>query len=97
MDKYVVPLKASPQNPKPHRRHLWKRSVVELNGRFGSKYRHEISGLLMQSYSEMNQIADGAFLDHQVPIKRQGISALAFDTKGIYLASVTKSGVLNSA
>ncbi|CAA7407978.1 unnamed protein product [Spirodela intermedia] len=30
----------------------------------------------------------------QLPLKREGISGLEFDTKGIYLASVTKSGCL---
>ena len=35
-------------------RHRWKRSAIELNGRFESRYRHDISGLLMQSYSEVS-------------------------------------------
>ncbi|KAK7830124.1 hypothetical protein CFP56_028555 [Quercus suber] len=52
MDKYLVPLNPSPQNPKPIPRRRWKRTAIELNGRFEPKYRHEISGLLMQSYSE---------------------------------------------
>ena len=34
-------------------RRRWKRTAIELNGRFEPKYRHEISGLLMQSYSEV--------------------------------------------
>ncbi|GMH10299.1 hypothetical protein Nepgr_012140 [Nepenthes gracilis] len=33
-------------------------------------------------------------LDHQGSCKRHGISSLEFDSKGIYLASVTKSGCL---
>ncbi|KAE8009168.1 hypothetical protein FH972_005620 [Carpinus fangiana] len=112
MDKYLTPLKPSPEIPKPIQRHRWKRMAVELNGRFEPKYRHEISGLLMQSYSEigafphsyhvdgvpcrshMNMIDNGARIDSQMPIRKQGISALEFDNKGIYLASVTKSGCL---
>ncbi|GMY39712.1 hypothetical protein FCV25MIE_34956, partial [Fagus crenata] len=79
--------------------HRWKRTAIELNGRFEPKYRHEISSLLMQSYSEigafphsyhidgfpcqthMNQIANGASIEGQVPIRKQGISALEFDNK----------------
>ncbi|GMY16357.1 hypothetical protein FCV25MIE_35045 [Fagus crenata] len=112
MDKYLVPLSPSPEKPNPIPRHRWKRTAIELNGRFEPKYRHEISSLLMQSYSEigafphsyhidgfpcqthMNQIANGASIEGQVPIRKQGISALEFDNKGIYLASVTKSGCL---
>lgn len=36
--------------------------AIELNGRFEPKYRHEISGLLMQSYSEVRPICDLLFL-----------------------------------
>ncbi|KAJ7980745.1 Transducin/WD40 repeat-like superfamily protein [Quillaja saponaria] len=109
MDKYVVPVKPSIGKLKPSQRHRWKRSAIELNGRYEPKYRHEISGLLMESYSEVGAFphlyhVDGrpcqthtnriASLDFQVPCRKQGISALDFDNKGIYLASVTKSGCL---
>lgn len=108
----MVPLEPSHDSLRPIRRHRWKRSAIELNGRFESRYRHDISGLLMQSYSEigafahlyhingvqcqthMNRIANGMYMDLQVPIRKQGISALEFDSKGIYLASVTKLGCL---
>lgn len=108
----MVPLQPSRDSLRPIRRHRWKRSAIELNGRFESRYRHDISGLLMQSYSEigafahlyhingvqcqthMNRIANGMYMDLQVPIRKQGISALEFDSKGIYLASVTKLGCL---
>ncbi|RVX12840.1 hypothetical protein CK203_010027 [Vitis vinifera] len=53
MDRYVVPLQPSRDSLRPIRRHRWKRSAIELNGRFESRYRHDISGLLMQSYSEV--------------------------------------------
>ncbi|XP_010257374.1 PREDICTED: uncharacterized protein LOC104597494 isoform X2 [Nelumbo nucifera] len=110
MDKYVVPLSPSPENPKPIRR--WKRSIVELDGMLSSKYRHEISSLLLDSYSEigafghlyhidgakcpthMNRVGNVTSTSNQVPIRREGISGVEFDTKGIYLASVTKSGCL---
>uniref|UniRef100_A0A3Q7IWV8 Uncharacterized protein n=1 Tax=Solanum lycopersicum TaxID=4081 RepID=A0A3Q7IWV8_SOLLC len=49
MDKYLDPL---PINPKPTKRSQWKRSLLELNGKFDRKYQHDVSGLLMQSYSE---------------------------------------------
>lgn len=31
----------------------WSRSMIELNGRFEPNYRHSVSGLLMESYSEV--------------------------------------------
>ncbi|XP_057953521.1 uncharacterized protein LOC131147897 [Malania oleifera] len=112
MDKYLVPLSPTSEAPKPNLRPRWKRSLVELHGRFQSKYRHEFSGLLMQSYSQVgsyahsyhiggvpcqthvNGIADFADVHPRQAIKKQGISSLDFDTKGIYLASVTKLGCL---
>ncbi|GMH10300.1 hypothetical protein Nepgr_012141 [Nepenthes gracilis] len=51
MDRYVVI--DSSQNPKSILRPRWKRTSVELNGRFESKYRHDMSTLLVQSYSEV--------------------------------------------
>ncbi|THG10917.1 hypothetical protein TEA_028980 [Camellia sinensis var. sinensis] len=53
MDGYLVPIIPT-ENPKPIKRFRWKRSLIELNGKFEPKYRHDISGLLMQSYSEVN-------------------------------------------
>ncbi|GMP88188.1 hypothetical protein CsSME_00040261 [Camellia sinensis var. sinensis] len=111
MDGYLVPIIPT-ENPKPIKRFRWKRSLIELNGKFEPKYRHDISGLLMQSYSEiglfahcyhiggvqcpthMSWFANVAYMDNPAPFRKQGISALEFDTKGIYLASVTKEGCL---
>ncbi|XP_049372953.1 uncharacterized protein LOC125837917 isoform X2 [Solanum verrucosum] len=111
MDKYLDP---SPINPKPTKRSQWKRSLLELNGKFDRKYQHDVSGLLMQSYSEVMVLphtyhihgapcqthvnwflggVDGANYS-QNPLGGEGISALEFDKKGIYLASVTQSGCL---
>ncbi|XVF19229.1 hypothetical protein REPUB_Repub11eG0091900 [Reevesia pubescens] len=54
MDKYVVPSKPSTENPKPKpRRRPWRRSELELNGKFDPKYRHSLSSLLMHSYSQI--------------------------------------------
>ncbi|XP_010313123.1 uncharacterized protein [Solanum lycopersicum] len=107
MDKYLDPL---PINPKPTKRSQWKRSLLELNGKFDRKYQHDVSGLLMQSYSEVmalphtyhihgapcqthvNWFVGGNY--SQNPLAGEGISALEFDKKGIYLASVTQSGCL---
>ncbi|XP_020992985.1 uncharacterized protein LOC107477138 isoform X1 [Arachis duranensis] len=114
MDKYLVPLKPSAEKVHPlHRiaRCRWKRSNVELNGRFEPNYCHEMLDLLSRSYSEVGAFphlyhadetpceshiqraitrANG---DGNLPSK-QGISAVDFDNKGIYLASVTKLGCL---
>ncbi|KAK4855191.1 hypothetical protein QYF36_004896 [Acer negundo] len=112
MEKYLVPLESSLENPKkPNLRNRWKRSVLELNGRFDPKYRHDLSTLLMQSYHEtmlwticLNKIGVFPHLYHvngvpcdthvRVISTGPGISALEFDTKGIYLVSVTRSGCL---
>ncbi|GAV84481.1 hypothetical protein CFOL_v3_27925 [Cephalotus follicularis] len=112
MNKYLTSLKSLPQNPKSSlKRCRWKRSLIELNGKIEPKYRHDLSALLLQSYTEIrafphfylidgkpcqthiNRISNGA-MDGQIPIKKQGVSALDFDNKGIYLVSATKSGCL---
>ncbi|EEF48857.1 conserved hypothetical protein [Ricinus communis] len=110
MEKYLLPQKPSPK--RVQRRHEWKRSLIELQGRFEPKYRHHLSALLIQSYTEigafphfyhvdgvpcqthLNRLARAVNMDPPFPITSQGISALEFDTKGIYLVSVTKSGCL---
>ncbi|KAL6966401.1 hypothetical protein U1Q18_032182, partial [Sarracenia purpurea var. burkii] len=80
MDSYLIPLSPT-QQTKSIRRPRWKRSLVELNGKFEPKYRHHISGLLMQSYSEMSWFVNAAYMDNSAPFRKQGISALEFDTK----------------
>ncbi|KAF3670031.1 putative feruloyl CoA ortho-hydroxylase 1-like [Capsicum annuum] len=115
MDKYLVPSDPFPINPKHSKRRSsqWKRSLLELNGKFDRKYQHDVAALLMQSYSEVmvlphtyhidgapcqahvNWFLRGAGTDYrQNRLGGEGISALEFDKKGIYLASVTKSGCL---
>lgn len=44
--------------------------------------------------SHMNRPVSEATGDHYPPSRKQGISAVDFDNKGIYLVSVTKSGCL---
>ncbi|XP_073263472.1 uncharacterized protein [Populus alba] len=144
MEKYLVPAEENPR--RPTRLYQWKRSLIELSGRLESKYRHDLSALLLQSYSQVStsplfftkfsalifvflgffpfcSVKIGAFphLYHtigggdaaipcqtnqlnsrglasestrQFAINKQGVSALEFDNKGIYLVSVTKSGCL---
>ncbi|KNA25426.1 hypothetical protein SOVF_005410 [Spinacia oleracea] len=53
MDRYVVPIEPSSANPKPILRPRWKRTSIELNGCIESKYKREMSGLLVQSYSQI--------------------------------------------
>ncbi|KAK7404498.1 hypothetical protein VNO78_05440 [Psophocarpus tetragonolobus] len=112
MEKYLVSRKPSIEKVQPGRRCQWKRSLVELNGRFEHNYRHEMLDLLLRSYSEvgafphlyqvdgspcqshMNRLVGDANGDGHLPFRKQGISAVDFDNKGIYLVSVTKSGCL---
>ncbi|XP_020214066.1 uncharacterized protein LOC109798269 isoform X2 [Cajanus cajan] len=111
MEKYLVSQKPSIENVRPLRSH-WKRSSVELNGRFEPNYRHQMMDLLMRSYSEVgvfphlyqvdgspcqthtNRLVSEANGDGYLPWRKQGITAVDFDSKGIYLVSVTKSGCL---
>ncbi|XAR60411.1 hypothetical protein NMG60_11033775, partial [Bertholletia excelsa] len=111
MDRYLVPLRPATK-PKPISTPRWKRSLIELNGKFEPRYRHDILGLLMQSYSQIGLFAhlyhiggvqcpthiswfhNRADVDNPMPFRKRGISALEFDSKGIYLASVTREGCL---
>ncbi|XP_042016771.1 uncharacterized protein LOC121764810 isoform X2 [Salvia splendens] len=88
----------------------WKRSLVELNGRADPNYRHYISTLIIDSYSKKGafphyyhvygepcQTHVCWFMNARLgdySSSRQGISSVEFDSKGVYLASVTKSGCL---
>ncbi|KAG8370903.1 hypothetical protein BUALT_Bualt13G0031800 [Buddleja alternifolia] len=100
MEKYLV--LANPSNfnpsteiPRPIKRHRWKkRSLIELNGRFEPNYRHYLSGLIIQSYSEVEWFINAGLSNDSSLIRRQGVSSLEFDSKGVYLASVTKLGCL---
>ncbi|KAJ6714062.1 TRANSDUCIN/WD40 REPEAT-LIKE SUPERFAMILY PROTEIN [Salix viminalis] len=108
MEKYLVPAEENPR--KPSRLYQWKRSLIELNGRLESKYRHDLSALLLQSYSQIGAFphlyhvngggdaaipcqthinSSGMASDstRQFAINKQGISALEFDNKGVYLAN----------
>ncbi|KAH9741087.1 transducin/WD40 repeat-like superfamily protein [Citrus sinensis] len=51
----------------------WKRSVVELNGRFESKYRHDLSALLMQSYSQIGAFPHLYHVDRVLCPTHEGI------------------------
>ncbi|KAI3859756.1 hypothetical protein MKX03_029709 [Papaver bracteatum] len=107
MEKYVVHCPPSPDNPQSSFlcRPPWERSVAELVGRYSPKYRHDVSTLLLESYPEhfgglacrthRNSVINIANRNtSQVTLRRDGISALEFDSKGVYVASVTKSGCL---
>ncbi|GAB4835176.1 hypothetical protein Ancab_000086 [Ancistrocladus abbreviatus] len=114
MDRYVAPADPSLEKAKSLLRPGWKRAAVELNGRFDSNYRRDLSALLVHSYFEvgafphfyhingepcpthMSRIVNFGGTEHQgyTKTQRPGISALDFDDKGIYLASVSKSGCL---
>lgn len=91
-------------------RQPWQRVMVEINGRPNRKYLHSASALIAQSYSKVagfphtyhsSELPCPTHMDsflggihNQNLIRSEGISALEFDRKGIYLASVTKSGCL---
>eukprot|EP00268_Persea_americana_P006439 TRINITY_DN12324_c0_g1_i8.p1 TRINITY_DN12324_c0_g1~~TRINITY_DN12324_c0_g1_i8.p1 ORF type:complete len:474 (-),score=73.00 TRINITY_DN12324_c0_g1_i8:293-1714(-) len=99
-----------PQKQKPFlRRPRWKMFAAELDGRLLPKHQHQLSGPLIESYAEVAEfphhykIGDEDCPTHKTcmpcyvrrsPVQREGVSGMEFDNKGIYLASVTKSGCL---
>ncbi|KAI4368606.1 hypothetical protein MLD38_017147 [Melastoma candidum] len=99
MDKYVIRSKVDPSLgllPRPtsrrRRRIRWKRSLIELVGRFWTGYRHDSADLLVQSYSEV-QLNESQHRENEIS-RGRGISCIDFDSKGYYQASVTRSGCL---
>ncbi|KAH9741085.1 transducin/WD40 repeat-like superfamily protein [Citrus sinensis] len=74
MEKYLVSRESVPENPKRcNSSNRWKRSVVELNGRFESKYRHDLSALLMQSYSQIGAFPHLYHVDRVLCPTHEGI------------------------
>ncbi|EXB48390.1 hypothetical protein L484_007968 [Morus notabilis] len=53
---------------------------------------YDIDGVPCQTH--INRITNGGYIHGQPPFRKEGISALDFDSKGIYLVSATKSGCL---
>ncbi|KAM7274269.1 hypothetical protein ACFE04_028933 [Oxalis oulophora] len=105
----LKPARENPKpNLKRHNNQPWKRSLVELNGKLEPKYRHDLSYLLVESYAQMKTFPHSYHIDGDPCLthigrinedvnfswQKRGVSALEFDNKGIYLASVTKSGCL---
>ncbi|KAH9302172.1 hypothetical protein KI387_013755, partial [Taxus chinensis] len=78
---------------------LWERDIWEIQGKFPSKYRHRIVHQLLRSYSELNPALelvseDNFVVDRASHYGREWISSVEFDSKGIYLVSVTSTGCL---
>ncbi|CAN8256516.1 unnamed protein product [Cochlearia groenlandica] len=103
MEKYLV----SPESPPPKStarvRRPWNRSSIELNGRLDANHRHELYTLVSHSYSEVFALSlsihlfrevDSSFEKSRFLVNLRGVAGLEFDNKGIYVASVTRSGCL---
>ncbi|XP_057833353.2 uncharacterized protein LOC131044117 isoform X2 [Cryptomeria japonica] len=95
MDSFVVRLEKN----KSTKRRIWERDIWEIEGKFSSTYRHRIVRRLLKSYSELNLshkfVSEGSILSDRGSLRgREWISSLEFDSKGIYLASVTSTGCL---
>ncbi|XP_042377438.1 uncharacterized protein LOC121970661 [Zingiber officinale] len=107
MEKYAV---SAERLRKPRFRPRWTHMIPEIEGRIPLSYRREASALFHNSLGEVRIFGHdylfepescATFLAHMADpaypsgsFLRQGISGLEFDNKGIYLASVTKSGCL---
>ncbi|CAL4886996.1 unnamed protein product [Urochloa decumbens] len=99
-----------PPPPPPPRRHRWRRIAVELDGRIDARFRHRESRLLLDSFAEVGAFDHKyymhgeercrTYVDRMISAStmnlppREGVSAIEFDKKGIYFASVTFSGCL---
>ncbi|OMO79344.1 hypothetical protein CCACVL1_13736 [Corchorus capsularis] len=103
MEKYLAPSKPTTEEHKiKPRRCPWQRSILELNGKLDPKYRHNLSGLLMQSYSQIGAFPHFYHIDGKpCETHMNGVNSivnsgrqLPFRMQGIYLVSVTKSGCL---
>ncbi|KAL0843011.1 hypothetical protein Bca101_016256 [Brassica carinata] len=108
MEKFLVPKEPSPpKSTTAVRRRPWKRSLIELNGRLESHYRHEVYTLLAHSYSQIGKfphlyhLNEGPCHTHISEILHAidssstgGVAGLEFDNQGIYIVSVTRSGCL---
>ncbi|OEL37097.1 hypothetical protein BAE44_0001882, partial [Dichanthelium oligosanthes] len=108
MDKFLVaaPPRSGeePAPPPPPRRHQWRRIAVELDGHIDARFRHRESRLLLDSFAEVDRMISASTMNFHparwtdklvlLYLDREGISAMEFDKKGIYLASVTFSGCL---
>ncbi|KAI0501673.1 hypothetical protein KFK09_016618 [Dendrobium nobile] len=110
MQRFTVPI-VSRENSRSLCRPVWKRSALELDGRFSSRFRRDSCQLLLDLYAEVRsfghnccsrpdcpthaaRVISAANQNRPNPFIREGISGLEFDSKGIYVASVTKSGCL---
>ncbi|AED91831.1 Transducin/WD40 repeat-like superfamily protein [Arabidopsis thaliana] len=85
----------------------WKRSLIEVNGRLDSAYRHELYSRVAHSYSEIGKFShfyhlnENPCITHMMQIQSlyqcptmRGVAGLDFDNRGIFLVSVTRSGCL---
>ncbi|KAL4576886.1 hypothetical protein LXL04_012986 [Taraxacum kok-saghyz] len=63
MEKHALPVAVTGENAKEITRSQWKRSLVELTGKLESSYRHDVSPLLMESYSEIGVFPHAYYID----------------------------------
>ncbi|KAG7602056.1 unnamed protein product [Arabidopsis thaliana] len=107
MEKYLVSPEPSPAKSRTTVRRPWKRSLIEVNGRLDSAYRHELYSRVAHSYSEIGKFShfyhlnENPCITHMMQIQSlyqcptmRGVAGLDFDNRGIFLVSVTRSGCL---
>ncbi|KMZ56851.1 hypothetical protein ZOSMA_90G00210 [Zostera marina] len=108
MEKFLVPSINKPSRSVPIRMRLWDRPAVEVDGRLSREYRHKACQLFAHSCTEVGGLKHGGIGDYcrtnmanditvggePMFTDRRGVMGLEFDSKGVYLACVTKSGCL---
>ncbi|XP_068636870.1 uncharacterized protein [Aristolochia californica] len=74
-------------------RHEYSSLLVESYGEIGAfPLCSSVNGEICRT--QLTRLVNDANRNHQIPLTREGISGLEFDRKGIYLATVSKSGCL---
>lgn len=82
------------------RRRRWKRSMIELTGRLGRGYRHDMAALLMHSYSEVTlsvsqQELSNSISSLSIALRWLSVSFL-FDLSGLFSVMVKIGDFPNS-
>ncbi|XP_057798023.1 uncharacterized protein LOC131014155 [Salvia miltiorrhiza] len=77
----------------PNYRHYLSSLIINSYSKKGAfPHKYHVNGEPCQTH--IGWFINGGLNDYSSAITRQGISSLEFDSKGVYLASVTKSGCL---
>lgn len=95
MEKYAVSVSQVAENPRPITRSQWKRSRIELTGKPERNYHHDVSQLLMESYSEIGAFRHAYHIEG-LPCKTHITSVYSFSFSLIHVTTVGYSSDVSS-